>query len=356
MFIFIRRRRKQFTTTACTVVFIIAAIVLLSNMLESGTVIHVALAACGNETHRKLELSNIVKSSIIFAAPYKVHFHVFATATMKTALMESTSKWPTTVQSIFEISYYKPYFPSTKWENMYRPCSTLRLFMPLGLPKEVKKVIYIDTDSVLVGPLWKLWEEFTKFDHKARLGMSLESFHTNGWYDEHPEIPVPVKHGLNAGVLLMNVAKIRSDISTWLSSMENIAEEQKNINRLGDQDILNQYLAQYPDQLHIFSCSFNFRPTFCQNLKHVNELGCPDINKFGVFLLHGSNFAMHTNASLYNYFFNAFQAFNFSNFEDLLKHFKTIESKAKSGCACYDLLDRFVRNARIFRKYSPLYI
>lgn len=308
--------------------------------------IQVAVAACGEEVRRKEELITLIKSCLIFTVPSSVvHFHVFASPPMWKYLTENVTSWPQAVQDKMILSHYKPEFPNDKWANMYRPCSTLRLFMPLFLPKSVPRVIYMDTDSIAIGPLSKLWDEFKEFGPETRFGMSLESVVENGWYDSHPEIPVPVEHGVNAGILLMDVSRIRADSDAWLETLDDIANDQTSSNKMGDQDILNQYLHMYPKQLHILPCSYNFRPQFCHKVSTEHTHGCP-VAEEGVVILHGSNFTLHATSTIFHYFYKTFKDHNFRSSETLFTQFTNIDGMNNKLCS--NFIDFFTMEAKEF--------
>ncbi|KAF2346861.1 Nucleotide-diphospho-sugar transferase [Trinorchestia longiramus] len=58
------------------------------------------------------------------------------------------------------------------FKNLFRPCSTLRLFLPTVLPDE-NAVIYMDSDVILLRPLEEFWGFFAEMgDKQAAAGIS----------------------------------------------------------------------------------------------------------------------------------------------------------------------------------------
>ena len=73
-------------------------------------------------------------------------------------------------------------------------------------------------------------------------------------------LPHP-KNGLNSGVMLMNLDKMRHE--NWHSKMLTIFEELQSYMAFCDQDLMNLYSYFYPSELETLPCSANFRPDFC---------------------------------------------------------------------------------------------
>ncbi|KAF2345708.1 Glycosyl transferase family 8, partial [Trinorchestia longiramus] len=65
---------------------------------------------------------------------------------------------------------YPEEFKSLK--NLFRPCASLRLFLPTLLPNE-NAIMYMDSDVIFLRPLEEFWSFFAKMDdQQAAAGVS----------------------------------------------------------------------------------------------------------------------------------------------------------------------------------------
>jgi hypothetical protein len=72
-------------------------------------------------------------------------------------------------------------------------------------------------------------------------------------------LPYFGKRGLNAGVLLVSLQRLRE--ADFGRERDRIIRHffPKKALPLGDQDVLNAYLHKYPQHVHVVPCTFNFR-------------------------------------------------------------------------------------------------
>ena len=114
-------------------------------------------------------------------------------------------------------------------------------------------------------------------------------------------IPHYGEAGLNAGVALMNLNRIR--ISTFNKERDSIMElygpEGKLI--LGDQDVLNIYGHAHPEQIYELPCTYNFR----------SDTGCYD----GLpIIMHGNRALRANEKSPYSSLYRVFAKVDIGNF------------------------------------------
>ena len=90
--------------------------------------------------------------------------------------------------------------------NMFRICATARLFIHEMLPT-VDAGIYLDSDVLLLDNIINLWSFFSKFNSAQVMALSAVELS----YGRNYEIPHfgPPGVGLNAGVILMNLTRMR---------------------------------------------------------------------------------------------------------------------------------------------------
>ena len=90
--------------------------------------------------------------------------------------------------------------------NMFRICATARLFIHEMFP-DLDAGIFLDTDIVLMDNIRNLWNHFSQFNSAQVMGMAA----TENIYSSISYIPYfgPPGVGLNAGVILMNLTRMR---------------------------------------------------------------------------------------------------------------------------------------------------
>lgn len=72
-------------------------------------------------------------------------------------------------------------------------------------------------------------------------------------------IPHYGERGVNAGTMMASLAAIRA--SNFTAERDEIIAHYSPLNQLplGDQDVLNIYGHDHPDQIYVMPCIFNFR-------------------------------------------------------------------------------------------------
>lgn len=108
------------------------------------------------------------------------------------------------------------------------------------------------------------------------------------------------KYGLNSGVMLMNLKKMRE--SKWHQQIPKIYGRYNLSLVFGDQDIINIYFNFNPDQLYLLPCDVNYRPDFCMYTSM-----CPVNN--GIKVIHGNRGYFHNpeNQPIFSQIYNAIQ-------------------------------------------------
>jgi lipopolysaccharide biosynthesis glycosyltransferase len=110
-----------------------------------------------------------------------------------------------------------------------------RLFIPNVIPKNIKKLLYLDSDMVILGDLNPLW----KMNIDNYLGAAREM---PGKFDRFASLELMSDHAyFNAGVILLNLEKIRQMPFTEIA-IEYMNRKYSEI-QWWDQDVLN-YVMQ----------------------------------------------------------------------------------------------------------------
>ncbi|KAL7632887.1 UNVERIFIED_CONTAM: hypothetical protein RMT77_016794 [Armadillidium vulgare] len=195
------------------------------------------------------------------------------------------------ITKLFEGSPYIDKFTTSHKELLYpkelkslkkefKPCATARLFISDLLSYD--SVVYLDTDILFLRPPEDIWKIFHRFKENefAAMGPTL------GFYNLYLDLKFPYygETGLNDGVILMNLSRIREFRDGWTNSLFKIYQKYKKDLILIDQDIFNIFFYEHPETLHELGCDWNFCGIFCE----TNLVRCERAQKFGVSLLHGN--------------------------------------------------------------------
>lgn len=166
------------------------------------------------------------------------------------------------------------------WTQNFKRCSSLRLFLPSILP-EYNKVLYLDADTVVLAPFDEIFEFFKMFNSSQLMGLSQESETTNSKiFNENAEKhPYYGKSGLNTGVALMALAKMREN--NFEKEIVEIFSKYRDVIKHEDQDLLNIYFAIHPDKVFVIPCEFNFRTDHCSKSSACSA-------EKGIKIIHGN--------------------------------------------------------------------
>ncbi|XP_002401179.3 glucoside xylosyltransferase 1 [Ixodes scapularis] len=285
----------------------------------------VALVSCSG---RLVETVNSIKSLVAFSrAPLRLL--VFADAKNIQSIQDSISRWPTSVYTRFTYDLRLARFPvkdPEKWKALFGPCASQRLFFPSLLPDE-DAVLYVDADTMFVGPAEDLWDIFGEMNSSQIAAMSFETEEQGNWYQKYGRTPYYGTYGVNSGVMAMNLTRMRE------YRLESIVEDlmkkhEKNL-ILPDQDLLNIAFHNDPLKLHLLSCRWNYRTDNC---KH--DSSCRGETAA---LLHGSRyvFVKTDKGPAYRAAFLAMKEYQLgtsleANFIDKLQ--KRLRSTRKTAC------------------------
>jgi UDP-xylose:glucoside alpha-1,3-xylosyltransferase len=233
----------------------------------------------------------MVKSALIFAndTSTPLNFVVIAEDRLHEVIEQRLKNFKNYKNFTHEIVALK--FPDANrelWQKLFKPCASQRLFLPSLLP-HVDSLIYVDCDVLFVSSPHDLHAHFRSFDREQISALAAESENRNtGWYTRFARHPYFEPFGLNSGVMLMNLTRMRA--VGFEGQIEPIYEKWRNQLAWGDQDILNIYFSQHPGEVRVMACGFNYRPDHCMYTSNC-ELG--DGGGGGVRLVHGNRGYFH---------------------------------------------------------------
>ncbi|XP_069759206.1 glucoside xylosyltransferase 1-like isoform X2 [Narcine bancroftii] len=257
---------------------------------------HLAVVACGERLEETLTM---MKSAVLFS--YKpLNFHIFAEDELHDEFNSSLENWKKEFHQKFNHTIYPITFPADTaalWKKLFKPCASQRLFLPLIL-KDVDSLLYVDTDVLFLSPIDDMWAFFEDFNQTQIAGMAPEHDEPRiGWYNRFARHPYYGKTGVNSGVMLMNMSRIRkkyfkNDMTTarlkWEDLLLPLFKKYKLNITWGDQDLLNIVFHYNPESLFIFPCQWNYRPDHC-----MYGSNCKAAEDEGIFVLHGNRGVYH---------------------------------------------------------------
>ncbi|XP_006813755.1 glucoside xylosyltransferase 2-like [Saccoglossus kowalevskii] len=260
---------------------------------RSQETVYIANVVCGRRLEEALTL---YKSIVLFTDnETRIHLHIF-TDHLRINLTKELDRWPDIVGGRITYSVhsveYRDVEDALKWKNMFAPCSTQRLFLP-NILNETDAVIYIDTDVLFLRSPKLLWDTFKKFNETQLGAMARESedLVKGNWYSKYSKIPYYGSLGLNAGVMLMNLTRMR--YKHWEDNMLDVYNEYKANLTFADQDIMNIFFHFNPDIIYVLSCKWNLRTDHCD----VPPIQCKDALNDGISLVHGNRRKFHKHFS-----------------------------------------------------------
>ncbi|XP_062319681.1 glucoside xylosyltransferase 2 isoform X2 [Osmerus eperlanus] len=259
-------------------------------------IMHLAVVTCGNRLDETLTM---VKSALLFSIK-KIKFHIFAEDPLASQFEKELNQWPRAVSAKFQYSIYPITFSvgnAEEWKKLFKPCAAQRLFLPVIL-KEVDSLLYVDTDVLFLRPMDAIWAFLKAFNSTQLAAMAPEhEIPKIGWYSRFARHPFYGVTGVNSGVMLMNLTRIRSTLFensmipgglSWENLLHPLYQKYKNHITWGDQDLLNIIFHYNPECIYIFPCQWNYRPDHC-----MYGSNCKGAEDEGVSILHGNRGVYH---------------------------------------------------------------
>ncbi|KAK1789745.1 hypothetical protein P4O66_015639 [Electrophorus voltai] len=258
--------------------------------------VRLAVVACGPRLEETLTM---LKSAVLFSQR-ALHFHIFAEDELHAGFKFSLELWPVRFRSKFNYTIYPITFPHVNakdWKRLFKPCASQRLFLPLILG-EVDSLLYVDTDILFLQPVEEIWNFLSQFNSSHMAAMAPEHEEPRiGWYNRFARHPYYGKTGVNSGVMLMNMTRIRAnhfknDMTSvhlqWEDLLMPLLQKYKLNITWGDQDLLNIIFHHNPESLFVFPCQWNYRPDHC-----IYGSNCAAAEHYGVYILHGNRGVYH---------------------------------------------------------------
>ncbi|XP_064602399.1 glucoside xylosyltransferase 1-like [Liolophura sinensis] len=304
----------------------------------SGEIMHLSVVACGAP---RVEETMVLLKSAILLSKRKLVFHVFAEDELHQSFKDQLSFWPEEFQKKFRFNIYSITFPAghvSEWKRLFKPCASQRLFIPVLL-KDVDSILYVDTDILFLRPVDDVWDHFHKFNSSqfAALAPEHEDEQTS-WYKRFARHPYYGHLGVNSGVMLMNLTRMRK--FDWLTHVLKYYQEYKMKITWGDQDVINIIFHYFPERLYVYGCDWNYRPDHCMYMST-----CKLAEQAGISVLHGNRGVLHNDKQ--PTFKAIYDAFSQHHFGDSLQHSLLVKMKQNLGRTqvtnCGQVADIFIK-------------
>ncbi|KAM8907940.1 glucoside xylosyltransferase 1-like [Spinachia spinachia] len=257
---------------------------------------HLAVVACGE---RLQETLTMIKSAVLFSIK-PLQLHIFAEDQLHASFVGALESWPGFIRCRFNYTVYSISFPSenaAEWKRLFKPCASQRLFLPLIL-KDVDSAVYVDSDILFLQPVDRLWAFLSQFNSSQLAAMAPEHEEPRiAWYNRFARHPFYGRTGINSGVMLMNMTRMRNvyfknDMTAvglrWEELLMPLLQKYKLNITWGDQDLLNIIFHHNPECLLEFPCQWNYRPDHC-----IYGSNCASAEEDGINILHGNRGVYH---------------------------------------------------------------
>jgi UDP-xylose:glucoside alpha-1,3-xylosyltransferase len=244
----------------------------------------IAMVSCNQERTEQSFLT--LKSAVLFTKKH-IHFVIMADEINKKYLNEQMlAEWPESILERISFEIHPVKFPGPEedemeWRKLFKPCASQRLFLP-SLLKHIDSVLYVDNDVLFLTSPEEIWQFFDKMNSTQMAAAAPESEdYAVGWYNRFAKHPFVAPLGINSGVMLMNLTRLRD--FRWETFLQPVLRKYKLDIVWGDQDIINIIFHFNTDKLFTFPCQWNYRPDHC-----IYSQVCKEITDTGVKILHGN--------------------------------------------------------------------
>lgn len=91
--------------------------------------------------------------------------------------------------------------------------------------REVDSLLYVDTDIIFLQPVEEIWALLSRFNSSQLAAMAPEHEEPRiGWYNRFARHPYYGKTGINSGVMLMNMTRLRENLFKVFFSLPHLFE------------------------------------------------------------------------------------------------------------------------------------
>ncbi|CAL8097728.1 unnamed protein product [Orchesella dallaii] len=221
------------------------------------------------------------------------------------------------------------------------------LYARLYLPEIIRSdaIMYLDTDILITGSLWIMWEQFTlmKREEIALIAYNNDPSDRNyEWKDKvlFSDIPHVDVKGVNGGVQLMNLTKMR-DFNFTSKCMSICQEYVEKGSSMNDQRVVNILFNKYRSKLRILPCKFNFQHVHCDK-----GLTCSGVRNdvTGIQVIHGAGGTVEGVQAPFFKIYSKYLNFDFSkdHIQQLIYTIKLIYTRVNDSSTCFGNIGKYL--------------
>ena len=255
--------------------------------------IHIAIIMIGKTYHT---FGLVLIKSLIFTTKRNINLYIVTSDNAVDKLNGYMKRWPEHITQ--RVNVFRVDINENDWDK-HLPLLDGKLQIKLRtygslLDSELvssmtTKMIYIDTDYVMLDDVANLWDIFEQFKPGETIYTTSGARYLGGGYKKSNETFIYNNRGINAGLMLMDMGKLKAK-----SFFEKLVECSKHSHSIlkvtDDQDLLVLYFQNYPEQHGLLPCSWNMRNSMCKCNEEVNpELRCTDAEENGIHSVHGTH-------------------------------------------------------------------
>lgn len=208
-------------------------------------------------------------------------------------------------------------------------------------------VLYVDTDILFISPITDIWNKFKLFNATQIAALVPEHEDKNvGWYNRFARHPFYGPLGINSGVMMMNLTRLRE--FEWEEKIMPLYKEYKMKLTWGDQDLINILFYFHPDKLFVLPCEWNYRPDHCI---YMSVCSAPS----GIRIIHGNRGYFHSEKQpIFKYLYRGVEEYQLT--EDPYRHFLiplevALRELPVVNSNCGKVIDKFLYKSRqIFKE------
>ncbi|CDW59779.1 glycosyltransferase protein LARGE2 like [Trichuris trichiura] len=213
----------------------------------------------------RLRLVTLIKS-ILLHTSHSVHFHVVTNSRHSIDVFENLFATWALPQVKFSVYDYNrsgtieevAWIPNRHYSGLF---GLTKLVLTEILPRNIDKILVLDSDVLVLTDLADLWSLFQRFNSTQTFGL-VENL--SNWY-LHPSLPnntrwPALERGFNTGVILMKLEQLR--LQGWVGIFKAIVTSHLTslaALQLADQDVLNAVIKSYPKMHYTLPCAYNFQ-------------------------------------------------------------------------------------------------
>ncbi|XP_071965746.1 xylosyl- and glucuronyltransferase LARGE1-like [Antedon mediterranea] len=221
-------------------------------------VIHIAIVCAGHNSSR--EVITLIKS-ILFYRKNPLHFHFISDEIAQLTLSTLFKTWdlPGLEVSFYLAETYKSdvsWIPNKHYSGIF---GLMKLVFMKILPKDLEKVIVLDTDITFARDIAELWQLFRHLTSPKLFGLveNQSDWYLGTIWKKHNPWPA-LGRGYNTGLILLALDRLRQ--IDWMKMWRLIAEKELMSllsTSLADQDIFNAVIKNHPHIVYNLPCSWN---------------------------------------------------------------------------------------------------